>query len=378
MRDLVTWTLARWRPWRRFVGVRWLVPEPVRAVPWPREILAALVLAPPILGLVFEPDGLRHELLHQARSLLAIWLYVMALGLGTQFLTEALERRAPAFLEGAAGAVRHVAVVLVLVCVLTAVLQLPLVWTCPGLDGRIGTLLLRGLLLSTVYVLFGRFYQSLLRTRQEAAASRARAEQQLAEARYAALVSRTQPHFLHNALATAVGLLPGDPEGAERMLRDLGALFREVVEGTDKRVVRAEDELDTARRYLEVQAARFAPRLTVETTGEPLAKDELVPPLVLLPFVENAVLHGLSDGARVTVRLRLDLEADHVLFTVMDDGPGLGGSKHEEGTRLGAKDVVRRLDTLYGGAASVTTSPASPDPARPGHRVEIRIPREGA
>lgn len=345
---------------------------------WPRELLVVLALAPPVLGLVFEPDGMRHELIHQARSLLAIWIYVMCIGVGIQLMTDRIVARWPHALDGTAGALRHVVATLLLVLATTAVLAYPLVVTCPGLEGRISTLLLRGVLLSTVYLLLGRLYRSLLDARDEMVATRTRAEGQLTEARYAALVSRTQPHFLHNALAAAAGLVPRDPEAAERILRDLGSLFREIVDGTEKRTIRAIDELETARRYLRVQELRFAPRLRVDVESEPLASDELVPPLLLLPFVENAVLHGLSDGEPIHVRVSLDLEPDHVLLIVSDDGPGLGASQHDQGTRIGTRDVRARLATLYGDDASVTTRPARPGTRRPGLVVEVRIPREDA
>ena len=319
---------------------------------------------------------MRHELTHQLRSLLAIWIYTLCLGLGIQLLTDEVTKRWPRVLDGALGGVRHVGLTVLMVVGLTGILARPLVWTCNGLEGRIDTLLLRGILLSVVYVLAGRVYQTFLRTREEGITSRARAAQQLAEARYAALMARTQPHFLHNALTAAAGLLPGDPKAAEHVLRDLGSLFREIVQGSDKQTIRAADELGTAQRYLRIQEMRFAPRLEVTIDDETLAAEELVPPLVLLPFVENAVLHGLSDGKTTHVRVSLDLEADFVLFTIKDDGPGIGGSRHEDGSHIGTADVRARLMTIYGEAASILTRPASPGAERPGFIVELRIPRE--
>lgn len=345
---------------------------------WPRELLVVLALTPPFLGLVFEPDGMRHELGHQARSLLAIWMYVMTLGLGIQLVTDRAAAREPPILVGPAGAARHIGIVLTVVLVTTAALAFPLIWTCPGLDGRIASLAVRGAALSTIYVIVGRLYQGLLQTRQDAATAQARAERELADARYQALVARTQPHFLHNALGTAAGLIARDPDAAERILRDLGALFRDIVSSTERTTVRAADELETARRYLEIQRLRFAPRLSVEILDEPLAHDELVPPLVFLPFVENAVLHGLSHGGTTKVRVELALEPNHVRFVVEDDGPGLGRSAHAEGTGIGTSDVRARLTTLYGNEASVEVgaAAAAAGGVPRGVVVSLRIPRE--
>ena len=343
---------------------------------WPRELLAILALTPPILGLVFEPDGLRHELTHQMRSLLAIWIYVMSLGLGVQLVTDRVSAREPALLDGARGGARHVALVLGVVLLTTLLLAQPLIWTCPGLDGRIASLAVRGAVLSTIYVLLGRLYQGLLQTRVDAAASQARADQHLVQARYGALVARTQPHFLHNALATAAGLIPNDPIAAERILRDLGSLFRDIVQSTERTMVRAGDEIETTRRYLAIQRLRFASRLQVTLEDEPLAHEELVPPLVLLPFVENAVLHGLSRGQPIHVRVALRLEPDHVVLVVEDDGPGLGSSTHEGGAGVGTDDVRARLATLYGDRARVDVRPARDAKDSPGVLVELHIPRE--
>lgn len=141
--------------------------------------------------------------------------------------------------------------------------------------------------------------------------------------------------------------------------------------------MRAADEVETARRYLHIQELRHAPRLSVHITSEPLAADELVPPLVLLPLVENAVLHGLAPSGETHVSLTLSLGPDHVVFAVADDGPGLGASVHVEGTGIGIGDLRARLATLYGDTASLTTAPAREDALRPGLRVELRIPREG-
>ncbi len=338
----------------------------------PRILLLSLVVAPPFLLLLFEPDGLRHGLMHQARSIAAVFIYSLTIGGALHLMTERVEEQWSNALRGTLGLARHLALTALLVLVITSVLAWPLGQICPGLQGQGVPLLLRGLVLSAGYLVMGRAYARFVRQREEAAAGRAEAERLLVEARYAALVSRTQPHFLHNALAAAAGLVPNDPLAAERMLRDLGALFREVVHGTERAIVRAEEELETARRYLEIQAARFSPHLRVIVEPSTLAKDELVPALVLLPLVENAVLHGMRAGKTLTITVRLELERTHVRFVVRDDGPGPSASSHR-GAGVGLADIRERLYTLYGAEGSLELRGVDEGS---GTIAELRIPRE--
>jgi len=345
---------------------------------WPRELFVVLLVMPPLLGLIFEPDALRHSWQHQLRSLAAIGIYTLILGASIQGLTDAINQRWPRLLRGALGALMHVALTCVMVTVTTLVVVRPLVWICSGIGGHEVALWVRGMLLSAVFVLLGRLYQGFVHAREESAVAKVRTEQALSEARYQALVSRTQPHFLHNALTAAAGLVPTDPDGAERVLRDLGSLFREIVVGTTKAQLRAGDELETALRYLRVQEVRFAERLRVEVNDDVLASEELVPSLILLPLVENAVLHGLSEGGQLHVRITLTLTAEDVVFVVEDDGPGALKSTHQGGTGVGLRDVRARLEALYGARASLVTRCADSSSARPGFVAELCIPREDA
>lgn len=116
-------------------------------------------------------------------------------------------------------------------------------------------------------------------------------------ARVAELQARIRPHFLFNALNTAVALVRHDPVRAERVLEDLSELFRAALEVPDKSMaapVSLASELALARRYLAIEELRFGSRLQVDwALDETVGRAEL-PPLVLQPLVENAVRHGIE------------------------------------------------------------------------------------
>lgn len=117
-----------------------------------------------------------------------------------------------------------------------------------------------------------------------------------ASARLAELQSRIRPHFLFNALNTALALVRVDPERAENVLEDLSQLFR-VALAEPGAAVTVADEVELARRYLAIEQVRFGNRMVVQWQVDPRINAARIPPLVLQPLVENAVRHGIEPAA---------------------------------------------------------------------------------
>lgn len=115
-------------------------------------------------------------------------------------------------------------------------------------------------------------------------------------ARLVELQSRIRPHFLFNALNTALALVRVDPARAERVLEDLAELFRVALAEVGESVALAE-EIELARAYLAIEQARYGERISVDWELDAGAGAARVPPLVLQPLVENAVRHGVEPAA---------------------------------------------------------------------------------
>jgi len=147
-------------------------------------------------------------------------------------------------------------------------------------------------------------------------------------ARLAELQSRIRPHFLFNALNTALALVRVDPERAENVLEDLAQLFR-VALAEGRAAVTLEEEIELARRYLAIEEVRFGPRLAVTWDIDPRTHGAAIPPLVLQPLVENAVRHGIEPaarGGRVAVRATVQHgQAVVVVSNTVGDEPGSPG-----------------------------------------------------
>lgn len=205
---------------------------------------------------------------------------------------------------------------------------------------------------------------------------RSRAQQPaVARARLAELQSRIRPHFLFNTLNSALALVRADPARAEAVLEDLAELFRAALAEGGSSVALA-DEVQLARRYLDIEAVRFGPRLQVHWQLDAATDAAQVPPLVLQPLVENAVRHGVepqSAGGQVWVQTRL--QRGQVWVTVVNTlGPDDAAPNPGQGMALA--NVRERLHLLHDLAAQCDTwRAAGPDGSACFHaRVVVPAP----
>jgi two-component system sensor histidine kinase AlgZ len=169
-----------------------------------------------------------------------------------------------------------------------------------------------------------------------------------ASARLAELQSRIRPHFLFNALNTALALVRVEPAKAESVLEDLAELFRTALAETGVSVTLAE-EIDLARRYLAIEEIRFGPRMQVAWEIDAQVNRTRVPPLVLQPLVENAVRHGIEPAqGGGHVRVRAQRQAGLVVVRVSNT---LGDEPGSPGHGMALANVRERLRLLHDLAA---------------------------
>lgn len=180
----------------------------------------------------------------------------------------------------------------------------------------------------------------------------------LTAARFSALRSQLNPHFLFNSLNTVVGMAldRGDEEVADAVT-ELSELLRESLRGDEARLVPLADELAFVRRYLRLQKHRFGDRLSFGTAVDADAEASLVPAMLLQPLVENAIEHGVLPGReRGHVEVRAGREGDRLRVEVRDTGPGFPDEAGTgDGDGLGLANTRSRLQLLYGGEADLRT-----------------------
>jgi hypothetical protein len=188
------------------------------------------------------------------------------------------------------------------------------------------------------------------------------------EAELKALRSQIDPHFIFNSLHSISALTASDPAAARRMCLLLADFLRETLRlGSNSRITLA-DELALAERFLAIEQVRLGPRLQVARDTDPSAGRCLVPPLLLQPLVENAVVHGIAqlvDGG--TIRLAAATEGTTLTITL--ENPCDPDRPRTRGVGLGLDLLRKRLVAQYGASHAVV---AGEDAGR--FLVQVRMP----
>ena len=175
-------------------------------------------------------------------------------------------------------------------------------------------------------------------------------EKLLLAAKIEALASQINPHFLFNTLTSISSLIRTKPDTARVLITKLSGLLRRLMRSTDH-FVTLREELESIDEYLDIEAIRFGPQLSIVKQIAPETLDVIVPSMILQPLVENSLKHGLArkvGEGRITIRtVRHNGQA---IIEVLDDGLGMTEERLESalGGGIGLSNVNERLRTIYG------------------------------
>ncbi len=339
----------------------------------PRELkfvylFAPLVAAPVLSSSFFE--GRPEQMLREAAANYIAFLTIGGALHATYVLVvpRLLPQRATRTVRG----VVHVGVI-ALVALLGGTLVYPLVTRLLDHGPTLGLWQLRCVALALALILPALAIASL-RDRAEQTERRLDAQREAAlRVQLEAIQARTNPHFLFNAMNTIASLVREDPALAERTVERLAEVLRYALQSSRRERVTLREELAVLRDYLEIQRARFGERLRYSVDLEPSLERISVPPLLLQPLVENAVVHAVTPrAAGATIRVTGQRSGDAVLLRVADDGPGPGRST-QRGTGTSLADLARRLELLFGAAGFLVTCENEDG----GFSAEIRLPLLG-
>ncbi|HKM08536.1 MAG TPA: histidine kinase [Sphaerochaeta sp.] len=203
-----------------------------------------------------------------------------------------------------------------------------------------------------------------------------RTTRELEKARYKALQSQINPHFLFNTLnIISRTALFEEANNTVDLIDNLASIFRYTLEYHDD--VSIEEELRFVREYLTIQQFRFADRIEFSIHCPEEFYEVRIPPLIIQPFVENAMIHGLEpkvEGGRIEILL--SKEGRRLIIQITDTGVGIDISKLNQiqfdgKQHIGVKNISDRLKHYYKGKANLALSRISEEG---GTKVTLSLP----
>ncbi len=151
-------------------------------------------------------------------------------------------------------------------------------------------------------------------------------ERQLLEVEMSALRAQMNPHFIFNSLNSIKNfIIQNEPRMASRYLTKFSQLMRLILNNSKNPTVRLEDELKALDLYCQLENMRFENKFeyTIEVSENVDSEFIEIPPLILQPYVENAIWHGLMNKeTKGKLEIRVQQQNGDLQIVVQDDGIG--------------------------------------------------------
>ncbi len=169
------------------------------------------------------------------------------------------------------------------------------------------------------------------------------------------LRSQMNPHFIFNALsAIQVFILENEMEKSSRFLSDFSKLMRHVLRSSNYEYIPIQEEVEMLQYYLKIQQLRFSPPFTFDFIISDEIKNNkvVIPPMLIQPFVENAIEHGIKPlGEAGKLIIRILKNGNQMILEVDDNGLGFDyqdrlSKSEEKHESMAIKITQERLSVL--------------------------------
>ncbi|MBX2954143.1 MAG: histidine kinase [Leadbetterella sp.] len=173
-------------------------------------------------------------------------------------------------------------------------------------------------------------------------------QKRTAQLRLKSLRAQLNPHFMFNALSSVQNLMnKNELLEANRYLSKFAGLTRAVLNTTEREMISLQEELAITEDYLQMEQLRFGFRYVQDVTDALSPGNTDVPAMLLQPFIENAVKHGVGGMRdRGLIRVNVRTEKNNLLLSVTDNGPGFDTATTRKEGSFGLKLSEERITAL--------------------------------
>ena len=166
-------------------------------------------------------------------------------------------------------------------------------------------------------------------------------ERQLKYLRY-----QVNPHFFMNTLNNIHALVDINPERAKSTIVELSKMMRYILYEGNNKLVALPREVQFLQNYVQLMRLRYTDRVRIDVNTPDTLPDLMMPPLMLIIFVENAFKHGISYRIDSFVEVTININNDRLLFNCRNSRPPQPDDEKKDGG-MGLVNVRKRLDLRF-------------------------------
>ena len=182
-------------------------------------------------------------------------------------------------------------------------------------------------------------------------------KQRLSQSELKAIRSQMNPHFIFNVLNSIESyIMDNDKTAASRLIQKFASLSRLILENSSRSLVTAEKEWKALMLYTELEADRYSNSFTYnfKVDDKIILKECLIPPMLIQPLIENAILHGLivSQNPDAHLEVQMKLHDARICITVADNGVGVNNKAKStikssiKETSIGLSSIKERIEMI--------------------------------
>ncbi|MCB0461938.1 MAG: tetratricopeptide repeat protein [Flavobacteriaceae bacterium] len=196
-----------------------------------------------------------------------------------------------------------------------------------------------------------------------------------------ALRAQMNPHFIFNSLNSINDYITkNDAESASKYLIKFAKIMRQTLENSNKKEITLQDDLQLIEMYMQIEAIRLNHKFSysIEVDKNIDVDNSLVPPLILQPFIENSIWHGISKKeGKGHITISIQKAKQMIVCNVEDDGVGLTNNKQDNNKiSLGQSITKDRIEIINKIKNANGTVKVENKTNTNGVKVEVKLPLE--
>ena len=193
--------------------------------------------------------------------------------------------------------------------------------------------------------------------------------------------NQLNPHFIYNAIANLQGLISSEQKAkANQYLILLSRQIRDILELNREEYISLDQEIKSLKNYILLQQMRYQDVFDFEIeSGNSDVDDVMIPPMLIQPFVENAIEHAFKNlNYRGQLQILFNQEADQLHIVISDNGWGMQSYQKNNAHKTSLSQVItkERLELLFNDPQQKARIEIKPNyrEDKSGYRVELYIP----